>query len=53
MEKGAVNISKDTVAASKLANKRTQKEAIKRNKVKRNKGTVKDLDSMQQKSQQK
>ena len=36
--------SKDTLAASKLANKRTQKEALKRNKVKRNKGTLKDED---------
>jgi len=34
--------SKNTVAASKLANKRSQKEAIRKNKEKRNKGTVKD-----------
>ena len=34
--------SKDTVAKSKLANKRSQKDAIKKNKIKRNKGTVKE-----------
>ena len=51
LEKGAANVSKDSVAASKLANKRTQKDAIKRNKVKRSKGTVKDLDSTAQNSQ--
>jgi hypothetical protein len=30
------------VAKSKLANKRSQKDAIKKNKIKRNKGTVKE-----------
>lgn len=34
--------SKGVVAASKIANKRNQKEAIKKNKMKRNKGTVKE-----------
>ena len=34
--------SKNTVSASKLANKRSQKEAIKKIKAKRTKGTVKD-----------
>ena len=33
--------SKNTVVASKMANKRMQKEAIKKNKIKRNKGTIK------------
>jgi len=33
--------SKNTVVASKMANKRQQKEAIKKNKIKRNKGTIK------------
>mmetsp|Transcript_31277 Transcript_31277/g.41382 ORF Transcript_31277/g.41382 Transcript_31277/m.41382 type:complete len:91 (+) Transcript_31277:358-630(+) len=34
--------SKGRVTASKLASKRSQKEAIKKKKIKRNKGTVKD-----------
>ena len=34
--------NKGLVSTSKLANKRSQKEAIKKNKMKRNKGTVKD-----------
>ena len=33
--------SKNLVAASKIANKRLHKDAIKKNKIKRNKGTVK------------
>lgn len=37
--------SKNTLSKSKLANKRTQKEALKKNKMKRNKGTVKDAES--------
>ena len=36
--------SKGTVVASKLANKRQQKEAIKKIKMKRNKGTVKETE---------
>ena len=35
-------VNKGMVVESKLANKRSQKEAIKKNKMKRNKGTVKD-----------
>ena len=34
--------SKGSLSASKLANKRSQKEALKKKKMKRNKGTVKD-----------
>ena len=36
-------VSKGTVSASKLANKRTQKEALKKIKNKRSKGTTKDV----------
>ena len=38
-------VNKGMVVASKLANKRSQKEAIKKNKMKRNKGTFKDESS--------
>ena len=41
-------VSKGTVSASKLANKRTQKEALKKIKNKRNKGTTKDVPSAAQ-----
>ena len=34
--------NKGTVSSSKLANKRIQKEALKKNKAKREKGTLKD-----------
>ena len=34
--------SKGSVAASKLANKRNQKEALKKKKMKRDKGTIKE-----------
>jgi hypothetical protein len=44
LEKGSKRESKGTISASKMANKRTQKEALKRNKEKRNKGTLKDTD---------
>ena len=43
--------SKDLVSKSKLANKRTQKDALKRNKVKGNKGTLKDEDGPAKKNQ--
>ena len=42
-------VNKGMVVASKLANKRSQKEAIKKNKMKRNKGTFKDESSTQTK----
>ena len=41
LEKGEWK-SKGAVAESKLANKRSQKDALKKNKIKRNKGTIKD-----------
>jgi len=47
LEKETAYESKGTVSKSKLANKRSQKEAIKKNKVKREKGTLKDGPSHQ------